>query len=228
MKADQTPVRVEQVSVFTLEQHPLNPNNGDIEAIVESIRTNGLYQPIVVQTSTRHILAGNHRYAAAIRLGLAEVPVVWRDVDDETAKRIMLVDNRTAKLGWEDEAQLADLLEGLFETDLALQGTGYSAHDMQDLVAMINDPLTPEDFATADEDDAESADQTRKSVNDLKYEVVPTTSEDGKAYSLTISKRNGRSIGPNDFNMLLKALGQDPLSDNELARMNVPSWERRR
>jgi ParB-like chromosome segregation protein Spo0J len=228
MKADHSDVRVEMVSVHTLEQHPENPNNGDIDALVESIRTNGFYQPIVVQLSSRHIIAGNHRYVAALRIGMAEVPVVWRDVDNEAAKRIMLADNRVAELAYRDEAQLADLMESLFATDAGLTGTGYMASDMHDLLALIHDPLSPEDFATPDDDDAESADGTRKSAIDLKYKVVPTVSEDGKAYSLTITKTTGRSIGPNDFNMLLKALGQDPLSDNELAMHNVPSWERRR
>lgn len=226
--ADDSPVEVQQVSVYTIEQHPENPNNGDIDALVESIRTNGFYQPIIVQTSTRFILAGNHRYVAALRLGLAEVPVVWRDVDNQAARRIMLADNRIAELAHRDEAQLADILESLHSTDDGLLGTGYLTSDMVDLIAMINDPLTPEDFEQGGSEAEETPDQERKTLANLKYQVTPTISEDGKVYSLTIEKQTGRSIGRNDLNMLLKALGRDPLSDNEIDRLMVPGWERRR
>lgn len=41
------------------------------------------------------VLAGNHTLQAARELGMAEVTVTQLDVDEEQARRIMLVDNRT-------------------------------------------------------------------------------------------------------------------------------------
>lgn len=105
--------------------HERNPRNGDLEAIAESIRVNGLYRPIYAQRSTGRILAGNHTYAASLELGATRLPVVWLDVDDEAALRVMAVDNRAADLGTYDEPLLLELLQDLAATDLSLLGTGY-------------------------------------------------------------------------------------------------------
>jgi ParB-like chromosome segregation protein Spo0J len=88
------------VDIDSVCQHPANYNNGDLDAITASIETNGMYRPLYVQASTGQILAGNHTWAACKALGATLVPVVTLDVDDHTAKRIMLADNRTAAL-WE-------------------------------------------------------------------------------------------------------------------------------
>jgi SAM-dependent methyltransferase len=55
------------VPVDSLETHPRNVNQGDIGAIYESIGANGFYGAIVAQKSTGRILAGNHRYQAAVQ-----------------------------------------------------------------------------------------------------------------------------------------------------------------
>lgn len=111
----------ELVEVDRLKEHPQNPRRGVEDAIDESIEVNGWYGAVTAQKSTGYILAGNHRYRVAVRRGAEMVPTIWRDVDDETALRILLADNRTADLGEYDEELLTELLEGL-ET---LDGTGY-------------------------------------------------------------------------------------------------------
>ena len=113
--------------VDVLKEHPRNPRRGNVEAIEESVENNGWYGAIVAQKSTGYILAGNHRYRVAVAKGAKEVPVIWHDVDDETAVRILLADNRTADLGTYDEQTLGELLEGL-ET---LDGTGYGLGHLQ-------------------------------------------------------------------------------------------------
>lgn len=110
--------------VEEVREHPDNPRRGDVEAIKESIRTNGVYRPIVVQESTGFILAGNHTYRAMKELGEEKVPVVFVDVDDTAARRIMIADNRTADLGDYDTDTLTQLLESL---DGDLEGTGYTS-----------------------------------------------------------------------------------------------------
>lgn len=138
------------VSVDDVRQHPENVNNGDLDAIMESIQTNGFTVPLVVQRSTGHIIAGNHRYQAVIGLGAVEVPVVWVDMDDIQALRYMIADNRTARLGQDDYAALADLLEGLQLTDIGLVGTGFNDGDLDILRASLDGPLNlnqDEEFA---------------------------------------------------------------------------------
>ena len=130
MKPDRTELTVEYVPVGEVQPHPANARQGDVGAIHQSIETNGVYRPLIVQKGTGFILAGNHTYRAMAQQGAVVVPVVWRDVDDETAKRIMLADNRTADLGDYDNQALLDLLQGLPD----LVGTGYDLDDLDDLL----------------------------------------------------------------------------------------------
>lgn len=138
-----------------LNPHPRNPRNGDTDTIATSITTNGLYRPIYAQRGTGHILAGNHTYAAALELGAERLPVVWLDVTDEDAERIMLVDNKAADLGWYDNALLLDLLADITATDTGLLGTAYTDDDLERLIAATRDDtpmFTPEgDLARLDQ-----------------------------------------------------------------------------
>lgn len=143
-KPDTLNTEYEAVPIDAIEAHPRNPNRGDLDAIAESIEANGFYGALVVQRSTRRILAGNHRWQAARAAGLPEVPVVWVDVDDERALRILLADNRTAELSYRDPEELANLLAELESTDEVLLGTGYQPEDIEDLLAEL-DPTSPMD-----------------------------------------------------------------------------------
>lgn len=129
----------EDVDVVLLKHHPRNVNTGDIDTIVESIERNGFFGNVIVNKRTSHILAGNHRVMAAKRLGFLKVPVTWIDVDEEEELRILLVDNRTARLGSDDTEALTALLEELAETDAGLIGTGYTDYDLDDLLLSLEE-----------------------------------------------------------------------------------------
>jgi len=125
------------VKVTDLTPHPYNVRKGDTKAIKESLDANGQYRPIVVQKSTRHIIAGNHTYKAAVEMGWKEITATIIDVDDEAAIRIMLADNRTSELATNDEAALLTLLQRLEESSDELLGTGYDIDDLEDLIFKI-------------------------------------------------------------------------------------------
>lgn len=117
-----------------LVPHPDNPRQGDVTAIAASISAHGFYGALVVQQSTGHVLAGNHRLLAAQQLGLEEVPVVWVDCDDATARRILLVDNRAnERATWDFEA-LAAVLSDLQAEDDDLHGLGWDEHELEALL----------------------------------------------------------------------------------------------
>ena len=61
----------------------------------ESIRKHGILEPIIVRPRDDRfeIVAGERRFQAAIQLGLEEVPVTIRDLDDRTAMEIALSEN---------------------------------------------------------------------------------------------------------------------------------------
>jgi ParB-like chromosome segregation protein Spo0J len=96
------------VPVEQLKIHPRNPRRGNQAIIAASIQHNGFFGAVVAQKSTGHILAGNHRYLAAVDAGAAKIPVIWLDVDDEAALKILLVDNRSNDLAGYDEAAQGD------------------------------------------------------------------------------------------------------------------------
>ena len=132
------------VPIDDLIRHPDTPRRGAIPAISASIEVNGWYGAVVAQSSTRHVLAGNHRMEAARRLGMTDLPVHWLDVDDATARRILLADNRTSDLATYDDAVLAQLLESAAADD-DLIGTGYDGDDLDELLG------APPDFAPIDD-----------------------------------------------------------------------------
>ena len=116
--------------IEAVRPHPDNPSSGDEDEIATSIEVNGMYRPIYVQLSTGYILAGNTTYASCLRLGSLRIPVIWLDVDDETALRILLGDNELARLAIVDQGLLAPLVERLLETELRLLGTGLTEHEL--------------------------------------------------------------------------------------------------
>jgi hypothetical protein len=124
---------VEDYPLGQLAVHPRNVNEGDAGAIYESIEANGFYGTIVVQKSTGYILAGNHRFLVARQQEAATLPVCLVDVDDDQALRILLADNRTTRLGIDNPAALAQLLQELLGTSRGLEGTGYD-RDAMDLL----------------------------------------------------------------------------------------------
>ena len=128
---------VELAPVDAVQPHPRNPRQGDVGAIHESIEANGFYGAVVAQRSTGFILAGNHRWQAARHAGATEVPVIWVDVDDDHALRILLADNRTNDLATYDDSALASLLQELADAG-NLAGTGYDGDALDDLLADLS------------------------------------------------------------------------------------------
>lgn len=135
-----------------LTPHPRNARRGNVDAIAESIRRVGFYGAVIAQRSSGFVVAGNHRVRAAIAAGLEEIPVTWIDVDDETALRILLADNRSSDLATYEDGTLAELLSELALTESALAGTLYDPEDLDRLVAALAPPTPPEGFASYGEE----------------------------------------------------------------------------
>ncbi len=121
---------------------PYNYNNGDVEKVEESIIASGMYRPVYVQRSTGHIIAGNHTWAACKQLGSDVIPVVVLDVDDTTAKRIMVADNQIARAAMPDNGLLLALLNDLPDPDI---GTGLTADDIEVMRLLNEIPLDTDD-----------------------------------------------------------------------------------
>lgn len=89
-------------NVLKLKQIKANPkqprkrfDEGDLEELADSIKNNGILQPILVRKKGKgyEIVAGERRYQAAKLAGLEEVPVIIREVSDEDVFKLALIEN---------------------------------------------------------------------------------------------------------------------------------------
>jgi ParB family chromosome partitioning protein len=90
--------------MIPIDQIDPNPNQprqvmGDLSELMASIAEKGIIEPIIVrQRGPRfQIIAGERRYQAAIQVGLREIPIVIREVDDNEIIEIALVENLQRK-----------------------------------------------------------------------------------------------------------------------------------
>jgi ParB family chromosome partitioning protein len=89
-----------EVDLDLLEPNPHQPrlqfNDASLDELAASIRSHGLVQPIVVRRRDGgrfEIIAGERRWRAAQRAGLLKVPVVVRDVSDDSLLEVALIEN---------------------------------------------------------------------------------------------------------------------------------------
>lgn len=133
---------------------PGNARRGDIDTIAESLGRLGQYKPVVVNKGTHApeladtILAGNHTTMAAQRLGWDEVNVHWVDVDADTAKRIVLVDNASSDKATYDVEELVNLATELPDLD----ATGFTRDEIDKMLEALDDNTDiPDDLAEPNE-----------------------------------------------------------------------------
>ncbi len=88
------------VSIGHLNRNKFQPrtffDEKKIEELSQSIKKNGIIQPIVVRTDqddTYEIVAGERRWLAAQKAGLHEVPVVVLNINDTQALELAIIEN---------------------------------------------------------------------------------------------------------------------------------------
>ncbi len=88
-----------QVDIDLIDPNPYQPRTHfreeALEELSRSIQANGIIQPIVLRKNgvRYQLIAGERRWRAAQRAGLQRVPVVLRDVPEEQALELTLVEN---------------------------------------------------------------------------------------------------------------------------------------
>jgi len=91
--------RALEVDIDQLRPNKFQPrthmDDGRIEELSRSIRSNGVIQPIVVRKadSGYEIVAGERRWRASQRAGLLKVPIVVRDIPDDKLLAAALIEN---------------------------------------------------------------------------------------------------------------------------------------
>ena len=159
------------VPIDSLQPYYKNPRIGDVEKVAESLRENGQFRSIVVNIGTltgrkNEILAGNHTFKAAKKLKWTEIYVGWVDVDNQTARKIVLADNGSADGSTYDESILAGLLSDIKKDGGSLIGTTYTDDILSKLIKEDKkDPLSEIDLI-------EDAPDVMEGVADLANGIV--------------------------------------------------------
>ena len=85
------------VPIEQIDPNPDQPRQvmGDLSELMASIAEKGIIEPLIVrqQRGRFQIIAGERRYQAAVQVGVQEVPVIIRDVDDCELIEISLIEN---------------------------------------------------------------------------------------------------------------------------------------
>ena len=96
----QTQERVMMLSVSELHDFPGHPfqvrDDEEMEKLAESITQHGVLMPGLVRLRTAggyEIVAGHRRKFASMKAGMREMPVIVRDMDDDTAVILMVDSN---------------------------------------------------------------------------------------------------------------------------------------
>lgn len=92
--------RVMEIAVRDISPNPWQPRRDfpkeSLTALAESIKENGLIQPVVVRQKkdgTYELAAGERRWRAAKLAGLETIPAVTQDYDDRSMAEMALVEN---------------------------------------------------------------------------------------------------------------------------------------
>ena len=93
------PGSIQFISVEKIQPNPLQPrsdfNRAELSGLVDSLRTSGLLQPILVRRhdSSFQIIAGERRWRAAQQAGLQTIPAIIREAQDTDMLELALIEN---------------------------------------------------------------------------------------------------------------------------------------
>lgn len=110
MSTSPVPSNSQMVTIKRLQESPRNPRKSydaaKLAELTESVKSNGILVPLLcrpwhelkpgasaVESGYLEILAGSRRFKAASTLKLTEIPVIVRDLSDQQALEIQLIDN---------------------------------------------------------------------------------------------------------------------------------------
>ena len=137
------------VQIKDIQKNPYQPrkefSEEKIQELAQSIKENGLIQPIIVRKSPvlgYEILAGERRYRASIVAGLSEVPVIVKQLSDQDMMLHSIIENlQRENLNPIEEAKAYQFLidKGFTHTEIA-EKMGKSRPYITNLVRLLGLP----------------------------------------------------------------------------------------
>lgn len=163
--------RIELLPLGQIKEAKQNSKDHDIGEISVSVGRFGFVEPLILDDRTGRLVAGHGRLETLRKIrssgedppvgvsvvdGEWCVPVVrgWASKNDREAQAYLLASNRLVEVGGWIDAELIQQLKEL-HSDNALAGTGFSADDIDRLLADVEQPPLPDDVDDVPEiDDA--------------------------------------------------------------------------
>lgn len=139
----------EIVDVATIVGNPKNPNThpeGQLKVLASIIKAQGWRSPVTISKRSGFVVRGHGRLAAAILLGLGQVPVDFQDYENEAAEWAdMIADNKIAELAAIDNILMSELLGDLQAADFDMELTGFSDKELSNLFEKMNPTVAEDD-----------------------------------------------------------------------------------
>lgn len=91
--------RVQMLALDRIIPTPLQPRTvfreENLQELVDSIKTHGIIQPLICRKNGEkfELIAGERRWRAAQKVGLAEAPVILREASDQDVLELALIEN---------------------------------------------------------------------------------------------------------------------------------------
>lgn len=147
-------LKVEYVPTDSIYPNPYNPNRQserEFELLMKSIKEDGFTQPVIVHSTSKQIVDGEHRWRALNRLGFKEIAVVFVDMSAAQMRVATLRHNRAR--GSEDIELSIKVLRDLRELgalDHAIDSLGMDEKELNLLIDDLNAPemLSSEQFSS--------------------------------------------------------------------------------
>ena len=140
-----------RLPIGDLVSNPRNPRKHPEEQLARlmaSLRRDGQTKPVLARAANRMLIAGHGVTEAARRLGLPELVVMLWDVDQATADRVMLADNRLAELSAADHERVAELLGEIEAADHF--AAGFSPDEVAKLMASFDEQISVAEISTSE------------------------------------------------------------------------------
>jgi len=136
------------LAIDLIRQGPFQPRRDfdqeSLDSLADSIKTQGLVQPILVRSiegqNSYEIVAGERRWRAAQIAGLHEIPVIIKDVSDNEAMCLALIENvQRQDLNPLEEAGALERLINEFEMthDAVAEAVGRSRPAVTNLLRLL-------------------------------------------------------------------------------------------
>jgi len=165
------------IKISSVKPDPKNVrkhNDRNLETIKNSIEVYGQRKPIICNSKTKLIEAGNGLWMAAKELKWTEIAAIFVDNDDQLARAYSLIDNQSALLSDWDLPALKDTLEQLDTGAFDMAKTGFTTDEIEELMTQYYSPANIDDLLNEVDYDISSA-HIEFQADDKKPNVMTDT-----------------------------------------------------